>query len=365
MHRSEGRARVERPDSRWMSSRWRFALSALLLPALASVGLGALVPGSPASAAGNGQFSLSPSNPPGTTLARPYFTPVLTAGVPSSDSFVVTNQTAKPINFYLYSADAYTTDGGAFALKHRLDPKKKMGAWIKLPSPTLTVPAESGTIVPFTYDVPAGTPPGDYAGGIVAEETTGTITNSGAVKIQALEAVGTAVFGQVKGVLRPRLAVTAVSMKTTRPFASQFGGSVDATVTYSVSNTGNQNLTPVVTLSLSPLIGSGQTTKVKLPQILPGSTVTFAHKFSDVVPFGALTVKVTARASGASATGSAGAIIVPWGLVIVLAVLAVGFWLWRRRAPIPEGAAAEGDSSEPADSADVAVDEAAPPTSSP
>jgi hypothetical protein len=139
--------------------------------------------------------------------------------------------------------------------------------------------------------------------------------------------------------------VTGVTVKTTRPFLSQFGGAVDATVTYSVTNTGNENLTPHVAISVSPLLGSAKTDHVKLPLVLPGSTVTFKHTFEDVLPFGHLTSTVVASASGATNSGSIGTVVVPWGLVVIVVILLVVLFYRRRRRNRRRGA--DGESAEP------------------
>lgn len=164
----------------------------------------------------------------------------------------------------------------------------------------------------------------------MAEETKGAISGKGAVKVQSLEAVGAAVYGLVLGPLHPRLAVTAVSIAVTRPIPSQFGGPVNATVTYSVTNTGNENLNPKVTVTLSPLIGSSDVHHMKLPQVLPGSTVTFKARFTSVWPIGYLSATVTAKANGAQASGTASAIVVPW-LLLAIVVLVILWLVYRRR----------------------------------
>jgi hypothetical protein len=146
-----------------------------------------------------------------------------------------------------------------------------------------------------------------------------------------LQAVGTAVFGRISGPLHPGVAVTSVVVNVSRSLASQFGGSVDATVKYSVANTGNQNVTPKVKVTLNPLIGTGTSRSVQLPQILPGSTVTFRENFRNVTPFGYLSATVTATAHGMQSTGSSAAIVVPWGLVLVLVLIIGSVWFVVRR----------------------------------
>jgi len=301
-----------------------------------------------AGAAGNGIFSIQPVS---STAQHPrgYFTPVLTPGVVAHDQVVVVNESDKALTLDLYAAQALNTKSGGFALQPNFKPKKDMGAWIHLPYPTITIPAHSGDVVPFTYDPPAHVAPGDYAGGIVAEETHGTVTKAGAVRIQALLAVGTAVYGRVLGPLHARLAVTSVSVETTSPFVSNFAGPLDATVSYTITNTGNENLTPLASISLSPFIGNGPRARLTLPQMLPGSTVTFTHTFDGVNPLGHLTVAVAVKALSASGSGTAGTTVIPWGIVgiVVLAVL-VMLLLWRRRhhrsPPVSHPEGAEPDS---------------------
>ncbi len=333
-------ARGQLATGRHLGTRAIAARLALLLPLLA---ISALVDSLPASAANNGKIAISPVNT--TTSSRTYFTPVLTPGVSAKDEFVVSNETAQSVPVHLYASDAFTTRAGGFALKPNYAPKRQMGAWIHLPVSALTIPARSGIIVHFTYDPPANVQPGDYTGGIVAAPTHGTVAKNGHVGVQSIFAVGVSVFGHVNGPLHPRLAVTRVVMATTKPFVSQFGGAVDATVTYAVTNTGNENLTPHIKVSVSPLLGSAETQQMSVSHLLPGSTVIFSHTFKDVLPFGHLTSSVVAESSGATTTGSVGTVVIPWGLVIIVVLLLVLLFYRRRRRNQRRGN--EGEKDEP------------------
>ncbi len=108
----------------------------------------------------------------------------------------VVNQTPAPITLNLYAADAFTTKAGAFSIRPNYWPKTQMGAWIHLPITQLTIPKDSGDLIPFIYEVPVNPTPGDHAGGIVAEETQGTVSGKGNVRVRVLQAVGTAVYGR-------------------------------------------------------------------------------------------------------------------------------------------------------------------------
>lgn len=337
-----------RPVGRRSSARRWSVGSAGLLVCLVFVTTGALVFAPPASAIGNGEFAVEPTSY--SLPQRAFFSPVLTPGVQSTDKVAVENLTEKPLTLDLYAADAYTDPTGGFAIEPSFKPKHHMGAWIHLPVTSVTIPPRSGYLVPFTYNPPANVAPGDYAGGIVAVKPTSPVSNKGHVHVQILQAIGVAVYGRVKGPLVPRVSVTSVSLTTTSPLASQFGGAVDGKVTYSVTNTGNETFKPTVTVSLSPLFGSGPKIHVKMPQILPGSTVTFRHTFHDVVPYAALSATVTAHALGVQGSGSSTAIIIPWALVAILVVLIVLVYLYfrRRRRSRPgsqPGQAQPGDAS--------------------
>ncbi|MGO9455633.1 MAG: WxL protein peptidoglycan domain-containing protein [Acidimicrobiales bacterium] len=321
--------RKDRQGGRRSRAR-RFSVGpASLLACLAVVAAGTVVFAPAASAVGNGKFALDPVST--SRQGRPFFTPVLSPGVESTDKVAVENLTQKPLTLNLYAADAYTTSTGGFALEPSFKPRLHMGAWIHLPVNSVKVPPRSGYLVPITYEPPANVAPGDYAGGIVAVEQQGAVNKKGPVRTQVLQAIGVAVYGRIRGPLVPRVTVTAVSVTTTRPLASQFGGGVNAKVTYSVTNTGNENVKPAVTVSLAPLFGSGTKDHVQMPQILPGSTVTFTHNFHYIVPRLVLSATVTARALGAVGTGSSTAIIIPWALVAIVVLLILLAFFYRRR----------------------------------
>lgn len=315
-----------------------------ILAAVAGLAGTSVLGTSPASAATNGLFSIVPTSPPSSLHGRPYFTPVLQAGVPVNDSATVINYTNTPLTLVLYAADAFTTSQGGFSIQPNYKPKRGMGAWIKLPVTKLTVPPKAQSVVQFSFEVPPETPAGDYAGGIVAAEAVGSTAHAGAITVTKVLAVGARVYGRVIGRLTPRLAVTSVQIHLHhKSLGAQFGGSVSTSVRYSITNTGNEYLSPAATIALSPLLGSGpKPIHVNLPQILPGSTVTFTHNFKNVTPFGLLTATVTATAPEIHVTGTATNVVIPWGvvaIVVVLLLILFYFSLRRKRRPQPRHAA--------------------------
>lgn len=324
----------------------------VLLLAVGLVGgmstVGALIEMTPASALGNGNFSVAPTTQGGH--ARQVYTPIVAAGSSSTDQVTVANLTKNPIDVELYAADAYNTADGSFAVKPNFEPKVHMGKWIHFATDALVIPPLSGDIVPFTYTIPGNTPPGDYAGGVVAVQTTGLPIKHGHVRVRAQYAIAVPVLGRVPGPLHAGLAVTSVSVTTSGGVGAQFGGPVNATVSYSITNTGDRYLKPTVTVTASGLVGSGHAFTKQVPDVLiPGSTITYRHSFKSILPFGALTAAVKAKTAVTQATGSASAVVIPWGIVgIVVLLIALIVWLVRRRRrpsrpePPPERVASGG-----------------------
>ena len=309
----------------------RVALLAAIITAIA-VGLPLARPDR-ASAADNGLWSVFPTTAPGSLLARPYFQPLLTPGVPVQDSVTITNKTPdQTLNFDLYAADAFNTRDGGYASRRQTDPKREMGAWIDLPTANITLGPQQAVDIPFTISPPLDATPGDHAGSIVALNTTPTVTESGSVSTRAIHAVGTRVYGRVAGPLTPRLEVTELQVNSQTGVGGLLGGSVDADVEYRVVNTGNVRLTPTAKLDVSPMIGGATNLKaLRVPELLPRGSAVLHQRVSGVVPVGRLTARVNVTSAEAKATASSSTWVVPWLLIAIIAALALALWYRRRR----------------------------------
>ncbi|MGC8464098.1 MAG: WxL protein peptidoglycan domain-containing protein [Acidimicrobiales bacterium] len=307
-----------------------YVLARLVLVVAAAVAALVSLPGL-AGAASNGSWSVFPTTAAGQQ-PRPYFQPLMAPGSNYPDSVTIVNQTTSPITFKLYAADAFNAAGGAFALNPPTAPQHGVGSWVHLSVSQVTVPGRSEALVPFTINPPADATPGFHVGGIVAEQTTGTITKAGAIHFNVVQAVGTRVYARIIGPLHPSLTITGVSVLTQTSAGTQFGGGTKAKVRYTIANTGNVPLAPTATVSLSPLLGGGpKPLTKKLLQILPANQVTITVPFGSVVPFGSLGAHVRVTAPGAVAAGSGSAVVVPWGIVGIVVLVIAGLVVWRRR----------------------------------
>jgi hypothetical protein len=286
---------------------------------------------SPASATSNGSWSVFPTVTQGQA-ARPMFQPYLTPGVEYRDSVTIANQSPTTQTFNLYAADAFNTTAGAFSLRRRTDPKLDMGSWIHLPISSFVLPPLRAEIVPFTIDPPITASPGYHDGGIVAESTSGRVSKDGAVDVTVLQAVGVRVYGRIRGPLKPGLSVGALSIESGGSLARQFGAGVSGAVKLTVVNTGNTNVTPKALLSISPLVGrSRDLPKIEVPQLLPRGSATFIVPYPKVIPYGHLSANLRLSAPGVNASGSSGAFVIPWLLVLVILGLVALYIAFKRR----------------------------------
>jgi hypothetical protein len=219
------------------------------------------------------------------------------------DGIVVVNDGAAPLHLAVRGTDSFT---------------KGVGAWVHLDRDKVTVGPGETVEVPFTVTLPGNASPGDYAGGIVTSDANAH--------------VGVPIRLRVGGALKPSLAVEDVQVDysgSANPL-----GKGDATVTYTVRNTGNAILAARQSVSLSGPFGRWDARAGKLadsPPLLPGQTWKGSAPVHDVTPALRLTATVTLVPLLTDAAGSiaplapskaAGhALIIPWSLVLAVVVL--------------------------------------------
>jgi hypothetical protein len=245
---------------------------------------------------------------------RTSFSYTVNPGGEVQDGIVVTNPGAAPLQLALRG------DG------------RGVGGWVRLDRAGVTVAPGASAEVPFTLTLPKEAAPGDYAGGIVASSADGR--------------AGIPIRLRVGGALKPSLSVERVRVRyaeTANPL-----GKGDATVTYTIRNTGNAILTARQTLSLSGPFGRWKVAAGRIadtPPMLPGDTRNVSVPVHAVTPALRLTATVTlvpllTDAAGSTAPltatkASGHALIVPWSLLAAIAVLcglAVAFARMRRRS---------------------------------
>jgi hypothetical protein len=316
---------------------------------LVAASLSALVAGGgsvPAAAAGNGLYSVFPATITGNS-PRVYFNYLVNPVSVISDAVTVTNQTTSSIAFKLYPADAINAQGGGFALKPPQAPLRSVGAWVKLSDLEFTLPAHSLANVPFTLNVPAGLTPGDYAGGIVLQTVNPSVEHRGNLTFDVFQNVATRIYARIRGPLHPGLSVTQLSLDTSG-WLGYLGGPVSSTVTYTLTNTGNQVLNPTAKLSVSPLLGSSTNIPPRIfPSLLPHNSATVTYNLPSKEAFLRLNANLQVTSGAGSTTATATAWVIPWILIAII-LLILGLLWFRRRRRRAAPAASEVVEEEPA-----------------
>ncbi|MDB5064418.1 MAG: hypothetical protein JWM18_852 [Chloroflexi bacterium] len=108
------------------------------------------------------------------------------------DTAVVSNQGATAGDLLVYGADGYTSHVSGIVYGERSEPLRPAGAegagngagsWITPSESRLHLAPGSAVTISFTTAVPAGTAPGDYVAGLVAENPTPADVNGGGLRV--------------------------------------------------------------------------------------------------------------------------------------------------------------------------------------
>ncbi len=294
----------------------------------------------PASAAPSDDIKISvqPSGPAGPT-SRSHFIYALPPGGHVSDLLGVSNLGGKPVTVAVYPTDAYTTVDGSFSLLPGAQQPRDVGSWVTVKGRRFTIPPGKRMDIPFTLTVPAGAEPGDHPGGILASVVSQERNADGNL-VNVDRRVAARVYLRVNGVINPGVQVETLNVDYDNPIAL-FGGGM--TVTYRVRNTGNARVQGQVQVEATGPLGLrlGDTGKIPVKELLPGSQIEVTRKIPGVFPafrIGAETVfdGVTVADGKAvpAARASTGVWAVPWLLVVLVVLVAaavVAIAIRRRR----------------------------------
>jgi len=303
------------------------ATHAAVIALLATAGLFAAA--SPA-AADEGDVSWgvrTSSNDQGTD--RQNFGYEIDPGKAVSDAFVISNHDVLPLDLALYGADGFTTEAGQLDVVTQGTESVALGAWIDFAADSVTVPAGESVEVPFTVTVPDNATPGDYAGAVI----TSLGQPSAEQGISVDRRLGIRIHLRVGGTLAPALTVDDMHVDysgTFNPF-----GTGDATVSYTLENTGNARLTAGQTISIAGLFGmlpADAPDVAVVPELLPGESWKVSARVAGVFPTFWLSAKTvvtlesasndTADAAIAPVEATATTWAVPWALLVLILVVA-------------------------------------------
>lgn len=289
---------------------------ALLLAVVAATG--------PADAVDNGTVGIRPSN------ESDFFHLSLYPGAAINAIAVVSNHTTGPVTLLTYPVDGQSTPQGTFALAAQSDPRKGVGAWAHLDTEQITVPANTDVNVPFKLSVPAGTPPGDYAGGLIIQAppvqgTTTTVNGDTAVRLDVVQRQGVRIYLKVAG--------TAIKSLDHGNLAWDRNGD-NLNFTLPVKNTGNTILHPTADLALTGWPAEEHLKFDNPESLLPGGTIDL-HAHLAQSPLAQIgDADATLKSEAGTDHAGAGILYVPWALLsaglLLLAAAIYGAWRGSR-----------------------------------
>ncbi|MFC5928175.1 DUF916 domain-containing protein [Cryobacterium melibiosiphilum] len=267
----------------------------------------------------------------GTDPERQNFGYTLDPGESLSDALIISNHDEEPLELDVYAADGFTTTSGQVDLVTRDTASVAAGSWTALDTGQVSIPAGESVEVPFTVTIPAEATPGDYLGGILT-----SLPQPGQEQgIDVDRRLGIRMHVRVLGDLQPGLSVENLSVSyagTANPF-----GTGDATVSYSVVNTGNVRVAAGQTVGLAGPWGMLPTdiaNVAAVPELLPGESWPVTVSVAAISPVFWLTASVFLDPELAVVAGStpgitpveasAGTWALPWAQLVLLVLLAAG-----------------------------------------
>jgi hypothetical protein len=280
----------------------------------------ALAPAGNEDGAGGNRSQLSYTADPGTVL---------------EDAVTLFNLSNVPLVFRIYGTDAVNNpDDGGFEFLPSEEVPTGAGSWVDFGAEQVTLDAFTQATIPVKITIPENTAPGDYIGGLLASNATLSVGEDGQ-QITLDRRTGTRLAVRVNGPLNPELRIENVQTEYDTSL-NPFGGS--ATVTYTITNLGNTLSGATVDTSVSGPFGLGKQTSEPrdLPEILPGTSLTFTEEFDGVPALGAAVGRVELTPAGensseiAPSNSQSMALAIP--IVVVLGLLALVFGLLALRA---------------------------------
>ena len=294
-----------------------------------------------ATAITNDSWEIAPTVPANSTgPGRAYLVYSLSPGQVLHDSVTIRNLTTRPLTFTTFGSDAANSPGnGTFGLQGPTAKKVDVALWISLPPKPVTVPGGARLDVPFDVFVPANASPGDHTGGIVAAEVKPSAQQtSGSARVDIVRALGVRIYARISGVTRAGLTVSSLRVRRHLPSVPHITGTGQATINYTVTNSGNVRETATGLITMTDLFGRtvARLPAMETPELLPGGSATVTQEWRGLPSIGRFAAHLQVTAGTVAVAREGRFWIVPWVLLtaiavaLVLFVATVGFRRHRR-----------------------------------
>jgi hypothetical protein len=307
-----------------------------------------LAAGATGTPSGQVTWSVQPATSKGPDPSRIDFSyGVVAAGSSIQDHVEIVNRSSQSAAFSVYGTDATgTSPQGALLLLGSSQKSTDIGAWAAFPGGakqlSTIIPGNKAIIVAFTINVPRQATPGDHTGAMVAAVGV-TQKNAAGESVVENYRIAVPIELRVPGPLRAGVHVQSISTGFSDPLNPFGTGS--ATISYTMTNTGNVRQSATSVVSVTGPFGQAVTVHpAKLPTILPGDSVRVSVSVPGLFPVGPMTARVNVTPgwpkgtiplahAAPAVTGSASLFAFPWtllGLILLLAAIGVGIWYYRR-----------------------------------
>jgi hypothetical protein len=236
---------------------------------------------SSASATGNGVWEVSvppeAASNPGASVEGEAINVEAPAGSVTTTFFTASNPGREPLTLSVEATTGIADPPGS-----RPDPdgepfpEPDTTSWVAVTEDQVTIPAQGTSEIPLTLRIPSGTPAGDYIAGVLtsAPGPVNPLTETQqTLGLQVLLNI------RVSGSITDRLEASSLDV-------------AGASVRFSVSNTGNSNLDPEVTVEGVSTEGAPLTASQSLGLIRPGVTRTVAIQLT--APVASLVIRIAA-----------------------------------------------------------------------
>ncbi|MHB8572938.1 MAG: WxL protein peptidoglycan domain-containing protein [Candidatus Dormibacteria bacterium] len=247
------------------------------LAALIAIAAAATLSTSSARAGAQSAPGLRPAHPgPFGQATSGYFDYTLNPGETRSDDVIASNGNDTGSDFPMFAVDGETSDLSGVVYTDQGAPLTHLGTWIHLPLTTLHLDPGATTDVTFTVTVPAGTPSGDYVGGVAAASPDSTTTSGGPLALKVVQRTILAVVVHVPGASNPGLQVGSSSITLENNRRQVLG--------VTMANTGNVFIKPVITGDLETMDGKPVVTLDRqLDTFVPFTTITYPFYLDGIV----------------------------------------------------------------------------------
>ena len=219
-------------------------------------------------------FALQPvSFDPATPETQSYFIFNAASGLTIQSEVRIVNAGTAAGTVWLYPVDMATGQTSGTVFRLRDDPRQAVGTWVALGAQELTLQPGEGPIVPFTVTIPPETGPGQYVGGLIAEDVqlkggAGTRTGPGAgMQVAVRNRVGLAIQVNLPGPTVEQIDVTGISPVGKDGYQKLLVG---------LRNSGTVMLKPTGVLQVANAQGQVvQDLKLKLDTFLPQTAIDY------------------------------------------------------------------------------------------